>query len=106
MKNYRISFDYSAETPREALIYLVGIIEDPAMQEMPLDWLVTDLESGEEHKIRCSLKELGAESEGMLKKWREELGKESYVLLRPISLTASSASAASFVQDSASAFRP
>jgi hypothetical protein len=77
MKNFRISFDFAAEDPLKAIIYLVGIIEDPAMQEMPLNWLVTDLESGEEHKIRCSLKELGAESEGMLKKWRKELGEES-----------------------------
>jgi hypothetical protein len=73
MKNFRVSFDYLAENPRAALIYLVGLIEDPEMQELPFDWLVTDLVTGEEHKIRCSLKELEVESAEMLKKWKREL---------------------------------
>jgi hypothetical protein len=55
MTNYRICFDFAAEEPRKAIIYMLGTIEDPAMQTMPLNWLVIDQDTGEEHHIRCSL---------------------------------------------------
>jgi hypothetical protein len=51
MKRYRVAFDYSAENPTNAVIYLLGIIEDPNLQDMKINWLVTDLDSGEEHKL-------------------------------------------------------
>lgn len=62
MKNYRICFDFAAEDPHKAILYLVGIIEDPEARNRPLDWLVIDQESGEEHKIRCTLAELEADA--------------------------------------------
>jgi hypothetical protein len=69
MKNYRICFDFAAEQPRKAIIYLVGIIEDPEARNRPLDWLVTDQDTGEEHKIRCTLAELEAEAKADLDKF-------------------------------------
>lgn len=66
MKNYRICFDYTAEEPRKAILYLVGIIEDPEARNRPLDWLVIDQATGEEHKIRCTLAELDAEARASL----------------------------------------
>jgi hypothetical protein len=60
MKRYRVAFDYSAENPTNAVIYLLGIIEDPNLQDMKINWLVTDLDSGEEHKLIYSLNELNA----------------------------------------------
>lgn len=69
MKNYRICFDFAAETPTKAIIYMVGIVEDPQARERQLDWLVIDKETGEEHKIRRSLAELEAEARADLKKF-------------------------------------
>lgn len=69
MKNYRICFDFAAETPTKAIIYLLGIVEDPESREKPLEWLVIDQETGEEHKIRRSLAELDAEARADLKKF-------------------------------------
>jgi len=37
--NYRICFDFAAEDPTHAIIYLVGIIEDPGSRDLPLEWL-------------------------------------------------------------------
>lgn len=62
MKNYRICFDYAAESPTKATIYLVGIIKDPAMQTIPFNWLVIDQATGEEYKVRRSLAQLEAEA--------------------------------------------
>jgi hypothetical protein len=58
MKNYRVSFDYAAENPTKAIIYMIGIIEDPDRRNMQLHWLVTDLETGEERKIIRSVEQL------------------------------------------------
>ena len=60
MANYRICFDFAAEDPTKAIIYLVGIIEDPNSRNLPLEWLVIDQGTGEEHKIHCTLAELDA----------------------------------------------
>jgi len=58
MANYRICFDFAGEDPIHAIIYLVGIIEDPNSRNLPLEWLVIDQGTGEERKIRCTLAEL------------------------------------------------
>ena len=60
MTNYRISFDYAAENPTDAIIYLLGVIEDPNpdIQNLKFDWLVTDLSTGEQRKLSYSLNDL------------------------------------------------
>jgi hypothetical protein len=76
MKNYRVSFDYAAESPTKAIIYLIGIIEDPEAWERPLEWLVTDLDSGKQHKITRSLAHLAAEAKADLQKFLDESNSE------------------------------
>jgi hypothetical protein len=76
MKNYRVSFDYAAENPTKAIIYLVGVIEDPNAREQPLHWLVTDLDSGEQHKVTRSLAELEAEAKADVEKFLGEGNSE------------------------------
>ena len=58
MKNYRVSFDFAAENPTKAIIYMIGIIEDPDHRDLPLHWLVTDLATGEQTKLIRSVEEL------------------------------------------------
>ncbi len=60
--NYRIAFDYAAETPREAVSHLLGLIDDPELQDKPFDWVVTDQDSGEEHHVRCTFNEIEREA--------------------------------------------
>lgn len=74
MNNYRICFDFSAEDPIHAVIYLLGIIEDPASRDLPLEWLVIDQRTGEEHKIRRTLAELDEIARQSTKKLLDELG--------------------------------
>jgi len=62
LKNYRICFDYSAETPIKALIYMLGIIEDPGSRDIPFDWIVIDETTGEQFKFKLTLAELDAEA--------------------------------------------
>jgi hypothetical protein len=57
-KNYRISFEYAAEDPVHAVIYLLGIIGDPVMQDIKYTWIVTNLATGEESTLALSLNEL------------------------------------------------
>jgi hypothetical protein len=58
MKHYRISFDFDAEDPTHAVMYLLSIGEDPDVADIKFDWLVKDLESGEEHKVSCTPRQL------------------------------------------------
>jgi hypothetical protein len=67
-KNYRICFDYAADSPRQAVSHLLGIIADPELQDKPFDWLVIDQDSGEEFKIRCTLDEIESEARECLRK--------------------------------------
>jgi len=64
MKNYRVSFDYAAESPTNAVIYLLGVIEDPNLRNVKLNWLVTDLATGEQSKLVYSVEELEAIARG------------------------------------------
>jgi hypothetical protein len=68
-KNYRICFDYAAESPRQAISHLLGIMEDPELRDRPFDWLVIDQDSGEESKIRCTLNEIEAEAREYLRRF-------------------------------------
>lgn len=63
-KNYRICFDYSAETPTKALIYMLGIIEDPNYEE-----------TGEEHKLTRSLAQIDEEARKSMAELLRRLGK-------------------------------
>lgn len=74
MKNYRISFDYEAEDPTQAVIHLLGIIQDPAMQDLKFNWLVKDLDSGEEHQVTYSVNELEAIAREDTKRRLDEMG--------------------------------
>jgi hypothetical protein len=73
MKNYRVSFDYEAENPINAVIYLLGLVQDPNLQEMKIDWLVTDLGTGEQSKLAYSVKELEAIARGNVKEFLDGL---------------------------------
>lgn len=58
MAKYRVSFEYEAEDPVHAVIYLVGLIETPDMRDIRFDWMVTEVESGKETKVSATLEEL------------------------------------------------
>lgn len=58
MKNYRISFDYSAEDPVRAIVYLVGFIEDRDHRDTPVEWIVEDTDTGQKEKITATLNQL------------------------------------------------
>lgn len=72
MKNYRICFDFAAEEPTKAIIYMLGIIDDPEAQNRPLEWVVIDQATGEEHKITRTLAQLTAEAEADVKNFLSE----------------------------------
>jgi hypothetical protein len=77
VKNYRICFDLAGETPRAALIYLLGIIQDPGMQDTPFTWLVIDQADGYEYGIRCTLNELEREAKKHVDDCIRRLGMRS-----------------------------
>jgi hypothetical protein len=58
MKHYRISFDFDAEDPTHAVMYLLSIGEDPGLADVKFDWMVKDLDSGEETKLALTPREL------------------------------------------------
>jgi hypothetical protein len=58
MKHYRISFDFDAEDPTHAVMYLLSIGEDPGLADTKFDWIVKDLDTGEERKLSLSAREL------------------------------------------------
>jgi hypothetical protein len=60
--NYRICFDFAAESPREAVAHLLGIVLDPQSQDIPFNWLVIDTATNQEHWIRCTFNELEKEA--------------------------------------------
>lgn len=60
--NYVICFSYAAETPREAISHLLGLVLDPESQNTPFDWLVIDTGNHKEYPIRCTFKELEEEA--------------------------------------------
>jgi hypothetical protein len=72
--NYRICFDYAAESPRDAVIYLQGLILDPQSQDTPFDWLVIDLDTGQIDRIRCTFNELDKDAAAKVKQFLQELG--------------------------------
>ena len=76
MKNYRISFDLSAEDPRHAVMYLAGIVEDPDLRDTEFNWTVEDLESGEQTRVRASFNELETEAAGELQRFLDGLKRE------------------------------
>jgi hypothetical protein len=67
--NYRICFDFAAESPRQAVIYLLGLISDPISQDKPFDWTVIDQATGYEHRIRCTFNELEKEAREQVKQF-------------------------------------
>jgi hypothetical protein len=58
MKHYRISFDFDAEDPTHAVMYLLSLGEDPGLADVKFDWVVKDLDSGEETKLALTPREL------------------------------------------------
>jgi hypothetical protein len=58
MKHYRISFDFDAEDPTHAVMYVLSLGEDPGLADVKFDWVVKDLDSGEETKLALSVNEL------------------------------------------------
>lgn len=59
---YRICFDYDAESPRQAVMHLLGIVSDPSSQDTPFNWLVIDTVTNEQHLICCTFNELEKEA--------------------------------------------
>ena len=76
-RNYRICFDFAAESPREAVSYLLGIVLDPQSQDTPFNWLVIDQATGEEYRIRCTFNELEKDAAAKVKQFIEELGPKN-----------------------------
>lgn len=60
MKNYRICFDYSAESALDAVIQMCSLFDGPDTKDIRFKWLVTDQESGETVTVDMSLNELEA----------------------------------------------
>jgi hypothetical protein len=73
MKNYRVCFEYPAEDPVHAVIYLVGLTEDPGMRDIVFEWLVTDLDSGTQTKVKASLDQLQHTAADELRRFTEDL---------------------------------
>ena len=67
--NYRICFDFAAESPRQAIGYLLGIIHDPLSQDTPFDWTVIDQATLREEQIRCTFNELEKEAREQVKRF-------------------------------------
>ena len=57
--NYRICFDFAAESPRQAVSYLLGIIRDPGGQDLPFEWVVIDTATKQEHSHSLHLQRNG-----------------------------------------------
>jgi hypothetical protein len=73
MKNYRVSFDHAAEDPVHAVIYLIGLLEDPKMQSMVFEWLVTDTSTGAQTKVKASVDQLQHTAADELRRFMEDL---------------------------------
>jgi len=73
LNHYRVSFDYAAETPRDAVTFLFGIVQDPGLRERKFDWLVRNLDTGEESTVVASNQELEQEATRQIQQLMERL---------------------------------
>lgn len=59
---FDVSFEYAAPDALHAIIYLLGIVQDPdpGMRQIKFIWTVTNRKTGEVEKLKYSLDELEA----------------------------------------------
>lgn len=62
-KQYRVSVQIQGDTPTDAILNLTSIFEDAEMKTMKIDWVVTDVNTGKEHKLCYSSQDLDAIAE-------------------------------------------
>lgn len=78
LDNYRVEFDYAAESPTRALIYVLGVIEDPNAREIPLQWAVTNLRTGEKHNFTYTLAKLDEIARAQIKEMFGRISKPAH----------------------------
>lgn len=60
LKHWTVSIECEAEDPESAILFLMSLIEDPDSAHIKIDWVVTERETGVQHRLNLSCAELNA----------------------------------------------